>query len=561
MFSGHLDPSPRFLRQESERAGRILACMRVNLFSLVFLALACALPLAVSGEDGAAILAHHRAFVGWQADDAGVQSLKLTYVIAPRRTPAPSSSATPLADAAPAREPSVTEYRHGLVYRDIERTGRGLSVGEGFNGKQFWRSDESGNTVVVLEKELRLAFTENVVDAEAAVLVPSVARGTAQVDSKIADVVRITPPDGVPADLYVERATGAYLRVVYDPDDRFDSYSIDIIAYRDLAPGKKIVSETRGTTRGAVLRLATAELNPTIDPADLRIPRPASSWTFGSTEPYPITVAIEARAGRSVRVRASINGHEGTFLLDSGSSDILVFTPYADTIGLEELGRSAYTGVNGGVVGAKLARVKDLAIGANVLHNVVVNVSSRGFSGVDGILGYPLLANAIVDVDLNSKAMTILDPTKFDATVGKGAFGFPVDLTTFQPGVIMSFPKGVVAHPVLDSGNEFNVLLAEDMLRSGKVTGVADTITIGGVGEFENYLFLGGVDGSGTQKAPCIRTNMSVGPYRYQQALTCFAPGNVFGSDGGLIGFDFMRHFNWTFDYPEAKLVLTPNGL
>ncbi len=53
---------------------------------------------------------------------------------------------------------------------------------------------------------------------------------------------------------------------------------------------------------------------------------------------------------------------------------------------------------------------------------------------------------------------------------------------------------------------------------------------------------------------------MKVGPYRYTLALTCFASASVFGETGGLIGFDFMRHFNWTFDYPEAKLVLTPNG-
>ena len=28
---------------------------------------------------------------------------------------------------------------------------------------------------------------------------------------------------------------------------------------------------------------------------------------------------------------------------------------------------------------------------------------------------------------------------------------------------------------------------------------------------------------------------------------------------GGLLGIDFLKHFNWTFDYPDGKLILTPN--
>ena len=53
---------------------------------------------------------------------------------------------------------------------------------------------------------------------------------------------------------------------------------------------------------------------------------------------------------------------------------------------------------------------------------------------------------------------------------------------------------------------------------------------------------------------------IQIGPYRYQKALSCFAANDAFGIDGGLLGFDFLRHFNWTFDYPHNRVVLTPNG-
>jgi len=35
---------------------------------------------------------------------------------------------------------------------------------------------------------------------------------------------------------------------------------------------------------------------------------------------------------------------------------------------------------------------------------------------------------------------------------------------------------------------------------------------------------------------------------------------NVCGHRGGLLGYDVLKHFNWTFDLPQNSLVLTPNG-
>src|SRR5471030_1435568 len=122
----------------------------------------------------------------------------------------------------------------------------------------------------------------------------------------------------------------------------------------------------------------------------------------------------------------------------------------------------------------------------------------------------------------------------------------------------MSFPKNVVAHPFFDSGASFNVVISSDLYRTGKVSGTPDTLSVAG---FELREYSVGVDGMSAEKSVCVRTNMTVGPYRYEAARTCFGQANVFGHDGGLIGFDFMRHFNWTFDYPEEKLVLTPNGI
>ena len=78
----------------------------------------------------------------------------------------------------------------------------------------------------------------------------------------------------------------------------------------------------------------------------------------------------------------------------------------------------------------------------------------------------------------------------------------------------------------------------------------------------EDHVEVTGVDGTGEHSLPCARLQqVLVGPYRYENSPVCFGNASFFGPNGGLVGFDFLRHFNWTFDYPESKLVLTPNGV
>jgi hypothetical protein len=206
-----------------------------------------------------------------------------------------------------------------------------------------------------------------------------------------------------------------------------------------------------------------------------------------------------------------------------------------------------------------------LSLGKNVLHNVIAQRSSgRSITslGIDGIIGYDVLARAIVDVDLVGLNLTVLDPARFTPNLEKGAYAFPVDLTTRQPAVHITVGNGVDAHPVFDTGASFEVLLSDQLQKSGKVVALVSTITFGNGMQIEQRTFTGGVDGSAAESEPCSRiSRMDIGPYRFENAPICFGNGRVFGANGGLIGFDFLRHFNWTFDYPENKLVLTPNGV
>jgi hypothetical protein len=209
--------------------------------------------------------------------------------------------------------------------------------------------------------------------------------------------------------------------------------------------------------------------------------------------------------------------------------------------------------VNGRAIDASWVKVKDLALGNNVLHDVIVQKTKGGknLDGIDGILGYDVLAHALIDVDLAAGKMTILDPAQFAPSVAKGAVAFPVDLETRQPAVHVTVGGNVEAQPMFDTGDDFFVLLSDDLRSSGKIVSLQSTSVI-----------FTGVDGSGAHSVSCSKlTLISVGPIRYENSNVCFGDPNVFGPNGGLIGFDFLRHFNWTFDYPDGKLILTPNGL
>jgi predicted aspartyl protease len=536
---------------------------RVTLCAAVvaaFFALGYPPAAAVAADDAAAVLARHAAYVGQP------QGLALTY----RYTPASSarsapSAPTPKGSPAPSFPPAVqTIYRRGALYREIYEHG-GVSSQDGFTGRAFWSANENGYTVVDLENRAREMLTANVIDGDLLTGVEARSRPGKTIDGIPVDVVRISPVSGVPADIAFDHATGAYVEVTVDPDNGYDRYSYRVDGYTEIAPGIRVQSGYHTGENGR-WKLTEHSVR-AVSNEDMRGPVPSAKWNFASTDTTAIAVVEHQTPyaflprGQAVHVRATIGGQTGTFLLDSGASGIILYQPYAGRLGLTMLGRTGFSGINGGAVAARYARAASIAVGPNVLSNVVVEVADGKYSGgIDGILGYDFLAGAIVDVDTAAQTIRILDPGAYQPTVTKGAYAFPVNLASRQPEIALKV-GGVATRAIFDTGDDFLAVVSDDLQRSGRLVALNDKLALGGGLEVEYEIGFYGVDGPSNVPARCSRLNqIEVGPYRYQNVETCFAPASVFGRDGGLIGFDFLRHFNWTFDYPEATLVLTPNG-
>jgi predicted aspartyl protease len=516
------------------------------------------LPAGALADDSSALVAKHAAYVGHP------NGTVLTYRITRTGSGDKQPAATPAPDAkdyAPDTPSTETTYRRGQQYRLVSAHG-GVTEQEGFTGRAFWLANHNGYTRIAYEDAARQMLTANVIDADALANVPARSLGTRTVDGVPASVVRFTPESGFPVDVAFNGATGAYVELTFNPDDPFARATLHVDGYAEIAPGVRVPSEYH--TEFAKWKLEEHAVREVTN-EDLRGPVPTPKWNFATTDTTPVEVTNFTTpypfmpTSGAVFIHASINGHEGKFLLDSGASEILVYRPYADKLNLKILGRTSFGGIAGGVVKARYARADTIAVGKNTLSNVIVTFAGGGFGDVDGIMGYDLLAGALVDVDTANQTIRILDATKMEPAIAKGAYAFTVNLAGLSPEIVLKV-NGVTTHPIFDTGNSSFITLSEDLRNSGKIVALNDTIRINNqeyTYEFTSY----GVDGPEQHPSKCARLNeIVIGPYRNEKVETCFASPKVFGRDGGLIGFDFLKHFNWTFDYVDSKLVLTPNG-
>jgi predicted aspartyl protease len=522
--------------------------------TLAFLSLATRESPAITTDAAAAIFGRHAAYVGHP------DGLVLRYRFKPeppKSTPVPKESP----EAGPTfPDPSTTTYRRGALYRTVSEFS-GVTGQSGFTGRAFWSANYNGYTAVNYEGAARRRLTENLIDADLLdANLEATVRPAETIDGKAVDVVRVAPAAGIPADVAFDRATGAYVQVTFDPERKYGAHAVmHIDGYEEIGPGIRVPKGFHSGTGEAGRYELSAHTVRTVTNDDLKGPVPTAKWSFASTDTVPIDVveyhssyALGSQSG-AVLVHASIGGHPGTFLLDSGAAGIILFRSYADKLKYTKLGRTGFRGVNGSGIGARFVHLDDpIEVGKNALSNVIVTVQDGAggpgsLNETNGIVGYDFLAGALVDVDTAEKTIRILDPSAMEPAVGRGAFAFTVNLANRTPQIVMK-AVGVTARPTVDTGNSAWIILSDELATSGRIVALT-----------RDQRIFRGVDG--LVRAKCSRLSLvEVGPYKYEKAETCFAETNVFGPEGGLIGFDFLKHFNWTFDYAESKLVLTPNG-
>lgn len=465
----------------------------------------------------AALLAKHRAFVGWQFGDGTFTSMRVTGNVTDEKGNVTST---------------FVMLSKGLVYRNsytaVELAN--LTTQAGFTGNLFWHADINGFTTPVYGGYAKYLASFTVLQQEGTTELPASFRGEKTVDGKAVDVVRVTLANGDPIDCYIDPQTGAYVQATIDPDGSYET-TIHVLSYRQAAPGKKMIAAYRIGNSNDSFNYSAFEPNLTVSSDDLHPPLPTASWTFGSQTAFPITLTRNR-----FLVDVAINGVQGRFILDTGATAIVLDDQFADRVKVPVLKGSGEAATMYGRVKTHARRVDTLGFGNSTLHNVVVysedfrNHDFRGLDrqGYDGLVGFDFFAGAIVKLDVYDSKITLLDPSA-DLS-GVGGLGLLVDLSEGVPAIPMTLNKTIEVNALLDTGNPGVVFMSLNLARKHRLS-----IWTRGCGNLES---------------------LTIGPITYAGQEVCLFG---FPSNYMLLGFDFLKHFDYVFDYPQGRMFMTPN--
>ena len=511
----------------------------VTAFIISVVAVVSLLPGFARADDAQALLAKHRAFVGWQYGDGSVSSLILerTYT-----------------DASGKITQYATERRLGLAYRRDYRSTKAFTAdgSVGFTGNIFWATSTNGFTVPVIGDTAKFDLSVDTLFMEGTSELPAVLRPSATIDGRSVDVLRITMNGALPFDVYEDPETGAFVQAVIDPDGDQET-TFKIASYTDIGPAKKLIgSWSIGDDKGRYTYTQTT-LNPAFDAATLHPPSPSATWTFADSQPFPIRVTPQR-----IYFDAKVNGVPGRFVLDTGASGILLFDEYANKANVKTEESSHAHGL-GGTTKAYIRKADTIEIGGNTLHNVIVTTIGDGyrfkdelnFEQPDGFIGFDVFGGAIVNLSLSGGTMSISDPAAGPAGAPPGGYPVTVDLSTLQPRIPVKLEDKLQIMALLDTGAPSLVLMSDQVEHHG-INLVANrhgwlggNSAIGGIGD--SYVV--------TVCGPMAR--IDVGPFVYTATEACETPG--WGLHDGLIGYDFLKHFDYVFDYPHGMMYMTPH--
>ncbi|HEX3463850.1 MAG TPA: retropepsin-like aspartic protease [Candidatus Elarobacter sp.] len=491
------------------------------------LALALVPQTAPAADDAAALIAKHAAYAGWHAGDGVVKTL--------RETGAATRDGKPQAE--------ISALRYGIAFRNTHVATNGGEWDDGFTGNVSWTSNVNGFTVRTLGDAVRAQFDEDALFSEAtttAAFTPSVVRNE-KVEGVDCVVVRLISQVGFPMEVFIDPATGAYKRAVIDPDGAYEE-SVDGLDYTE-AGGKRFLSAWHYGKSKTRYAFTAVEPNAAVAADDLRPPKQTATWTFGDA---PALLEYHDDRGPVLYVDAVVNGVKGRFVLDTGAAGTAVVDSFARRAGGKRFGETKIAGF-GGTAKANLFRMDTIAVGGSTLHDVIMTsgLDEQDFAkeGAVGLIGFDLLAGTIAELNLDAKTLRLMDPAKVEPDKNAGLL-VHIDLSTHHMRAPMRIDDRYDVMATLDSGSPSDIIFSRDLIKKNKVDfRPLGTGTIWGI--------------AGGETASCGKLKpVAMGPVRYEARWACAL--DSFSRNEILVGLDFMRAFNYVFDYPDGIVVMTP---
>lgn len=416
-------------------------------------------------------------------------------------------------------------------------------------GERVFVRNANGNVRELRGYLRRRVLTEDLLDSGDFVKHPELSRflGWGDVGQIKAWRLEVNAQGGEPETLWIDPSTGLPLRLEYLDGDG-PSY-VDYSDWRDVK-GRKIAFRnviTDGDHRFDTIQQTTSvAIGDPVDPTTFA-PLVARALDTDRVHVVPL---VERYGHVGVTVR--IANKDWFFILDTGAQSILVDGSVLRAAGIAGQGAMEVRGAgrSGGLEAAILPR---LEIDGARMDDVVVSSLdlSRDLAGgmkIDGILGYPFFASALVELDFTNHVLRFGPPGSFVPNGTRIALDVDRELAeaTFELNGRIDAPF------IIDTGNSSEMLLYRPFLDAhpGVVPFSATASWNYGIGG-SNATYRSSLDDLRIAEFHLYHRNVDV----------VLASSGAFADrvDAGNVGLGVLRNFDTTFDLGAASMYLAPS--
>ncbi len=417
-------------------------------------------------------------------------------------------------------------------------------------GQRIFVRNANGNVRELRGYLRRRALTEDLIDSGDFVKRPELARfqGWGDANGTRAWRLEVNAPGGVPETLWIDPASGLPLRLEYLDGDG-PSYA-DYADWRDVQ-GRKIAFRTTVTDGNHQFDTVQQTASVAIDvPVDKAVFAPLVARTLRTDRVH--TVPMIERGGHfGVTVRTA--GRDWFFLLDTGAQSILVDNSVLAAAGVGGTGALEVRGAtrSGGL---QVATLPSIELDGARLDDVVVSSIDLGKSlggglKVDGLLGYPFFASALVEMDFAHKLLRFGPPGSFVPAGTRVELDVDRELAeaTFRLDDRLDAPF------IVDTGNGGELFLYRNFIDAHP--GVVPHSTAA----TWNY----GLGGANAAYRTSLDSLQLGGVQLYHRSVdVVLADQGAFADriDAGNVGLGVLRNFVATFDLSGSAMYLQPGS-